>query len=149
MPPLGMLDLPALGLVLQGKAERREELRYFVVGTLDPQFLHATTQGVGVQIEELGGAFGPFDHPCRLLQHSQDMALFDLSECQSIPRNRARRWTSEVAVAARLARNSTHTLRSRGSGVPRGSRQKGTVQPEDGSRREDHHTLDEVLQLAN
>ena len=66
-----------------------QELRYVVVGTLDPQFLHATAQGVGVQIEEPGGAFWPFDHASRLFQHRQDMALFDCVERQGIPRNSA------------------------------------------------------------
>ena len=90
--------------------KRLDGLRYFVVGARDPQFLHATSQGVGVQVEDLGRALRPFDHPSCLFQHRQDMALFDRFERQSIFGNRACSWTPRLAALAGREGRTTHAL---------------------------------------
>src|SRR6266487_4638331 len=77
------------------------------------------------------------------------MVLFDCIKRQRLLRNRASRWTFEPIGSVRLAKSTPHVLRHSGSSVQDDSRQESAVQPEDRALREEHGTLDEVLQLAD
>src|SRR5215813_2374065 len=87
-------------------------LRDVVVSTRDLQFLHAAAQGVGMQVEDLGGAVRSFDDPACLVEHRQDVALFDRCKRQGRSRLSAGPGTCRIAVTPRLTRRLICASRS-------------------------------------
>ena len=101
-----------------------------MVSTRDLQFLHAAAQGVRMQVEDPGGAVRSFDDPACLLEHRQDVALFDRCKRQGLSRLSAGPGTCRIAVTPRLTRSLIWATRSHGGDLHRAHGQQRAVQSE-------------------
>lgn len=132
---------------------RRKDFQSVVVsanGPLDAEFLHAATERVGVEIQNLCSSSAAFDYPLCSIENLEDMATFDFFECGGRSSNRA--------VPCGIGHDDFTRCRQRPSGCNGGCGcrltgaerwKKIAFQSQDRSWREHDRSLDNVLQLSN